>query len=75
VVQGHFNYHAIPGNAAALIAFRTQVARAWLRTLRRRSQRHRMPWTRFNRLISLWLPRARILHDYPNVRFFAMHPR
>jgi len=75
VVQGHFNYHAVPGNAKALIAFRTQVARAWLRALRRRSQRHRMPWVRLNRLVSLWLPRPRILHDYPNVRFFAMHPR
>jgi group II intron reverse transcriptase/maturase len=75
VVQGYFNYHAIPGNAAALGAFRTQVAHAWLRALRRRSQRHRMPWKRFNRLVTLWLPRPKILHAYPNVRFFAIHPR
>jgi hypothetical protein len=75
VVQGYFNYHAIPGNAAALHAFRTQVARAWLRALRRRSQRHHMPWERFNRLVTRWLPKPKILHPYPNVRFFAIHPR
>jgi group II intron reverse transcriptase/maturase len=75
VVQGYFNYHAIPGNAAALDAFRTQVARAWLRALRRRSQRHRMPWDRFTRLVTRWLPKPTILHPYPNVRFFASHPR
>jgi group II intron reverse transcriptase/maturase len=75
VVQGYYNYHAIPGNAAVLAAFRTQVARAWLRALRRRSQRHRMPWRRFSRLVSHWLPNPRILHEYPNVRFFARHPR
>ena len=74
-MQGYFNYHAIPGNAEALGAFRTQVAHAWLRALRRRSQRHRMPWKRFNRLVTLWLPRPKILHEYPNVRFFATHPR
>jgi group II intron reverse transcriptase/maturase len=75
VVQGYFNYHAIPGNVAALNAFRWQVARAWLRALRRRSQRHRMPWKRFYGLVSRWLPKPRILHEYPNARFFAMHPR
>jgi hypothetical protein len=75
VVQGYFNYHAIPGNVKALIAFRTQVRRAWLHSLRRRSQRPRMPWARFNRLATRWIPRAKILHQYPNVRFFAIHPR
>jgi len=53
---------------------RTQVACAWLRALRRRSQRHRMPWERFNRLVARWLPTPRMLHEYVNVRFFAMHP-
>ena len=75
VVQGYFNYHAIPGNAAVLDAFRRQVAHAWFRALRRRSQRHRMPWKRFSRLVSHWLPEARSLHEYPDLCFFAMHPR
>jgi group II intron reverse transcriptase/maturase len=75
VVQGYFNYHAIPGTVAALDAFRTQVVRAWLHALRRRSQRHRMIWQRFDRLVNRWVPRLRILHPHPNVRFYAKHPR
>ncbi len=75
VVQGYSNYHAIPGNYRALAAFRTQVVRAWLHALRRRSQRHRMNWQRFGRLADRWIPAPRILHPYPNVRFYAKHPR
>jgi hypothetical protein len=47
VVQGYFNYHAVPGNMAALEAFRTEAVRGWLRALRRHSQRHRLRWDRF----------------------------
>jgi RNA-directed DNA polymerase len=75
VVQGYFNYHAVPGNTAALEAFRTQTVRSWLRTLRRRSQRHRMTWKRFRRHVDRWIPLPKILHPYPNERFFAKHPR
>ena len=31
VVQGYFNYHAVPGNFDALQTFRREVARSWLR--------------------------------------------
>lgn len=75
VVQGYFNYHAIPGNFAALQAFRREVVRAWLETLRRRSQRHRLPWERFRSILDRYLPRPRILHPEPGVRFDAKHPR
>jgi len=75
VVQGHFNYFAVPGNGTRLGAFRTEVIRAWMHALRRRSQRHRMPWSRFARYVRWWMPRPRILHPYPSVRFDARHPR
>jgi len=75
VVRGYYNYHAIPGNAAALETFRREVVRAWLHALRRRSQRSRMTWERFGRLVDLWIPQPQILHPHPNVRFFAKHPR
>lgn len=75
VVRGYFNYHAVPGNSEALKAFRTQVIRHWRKALKRRSQRHRLPWRRFGPLANRWLPKARILHPSPNVRFFAKHPR
>jgi hypothetical protein len=36
VVQGYFNYHAVPGNVYRLGTFRKEVARAWLHVLRQR---------------------------------------
>jgi RNA-directed DNA polymerase len=69
VVRGHLAYYAVPGNSRAIGAFHRQVGRLWLDALRRRSQRHRLPWPRMKRLIAHWLPPARILHPYPEVRF------
>src|SRR5437762_7853132 len=46
VVQGYFNYHAVPGNLESLAAFRNRTLGLWWRTLRRRSQKHRLSWTR-----------------------------
>jgi len=75
VVQGFFNYSAVPGNLRALKAFRTLVCRAWLRALRRRSQKGaKLTWGRMKRLIATWVPSAKILHPYPNQRL-ALHPR
>jgi RNA-directed DNA polymerase len=71
VVRGHLAYYAVPGNSRAVSAFRTQLSRLWLRALRRRSQRYRLNWARLNRLIRRWLPPARIVHPYPEVRFDA----
>jgi len=75
VVQGYFNYHAIPGNFVTLQTFRREVARMWLRALRRRSQRDRYPWKRFRLTVERYLPSPRILHPLPGVRFDAKHPR
>ena len=69
VVRGHLAYYAVPGNIRAANAFRNEVSRHWFRALRRRSQRHRLNWERMNRLIARWLPSARIVHPYPEVRF------
>lgn len=69
VVQGYFNYHAVPGNQPALQTFRTQVIRAWFSALRRRSQKGRsLTWDSMQRLIKSWLPGVRVLHPYPNQR-------
>lgn len=75
VVQGYFNYHAIPGNMAALEAFRKESVRYWLHALRRRSQRHRLPWERFGKLADLWIPSPKILHPRPNMRFHGRHQK
>ena len=69
VVQGFFNYHAVPGNLRALKAFRTLINHAWLRALRRRSQKgQKFNWSRMKRLIATWIPTAKVLHLYPNQR-------
>jgi RNA-directed DNA polymerase len=75
VVQGYFNYHAVPGNLVRLGVFRKRVTRFWRRTLRRRGQRRRLNWARLHRLAERWLPRPRVLHPYPEQRFVATHPR
>lgn len=75
VVQGFMNYHAVPGNFASIRAFRTQVARLWLRALRRRGQRDNLLWSRFRHVVDRWLPKGRILHLYPADRFHAIHSK
>jgi RNA-directed DNA polymerase len=75
VVRGYFNYHAVPGNLSRLETFRQQIARHWRFALRRRSQRSRWTWERFETLMRQYLPRPKVLHPYPLVRFYAKHPR
>jgi RNA-directed DNA polymerase len=72
VLRGHYNYYAVPDNIEALSAFRYLLIRHWLRSLRRRSQKHRMDWARMDRLADQWLPLPRILHPWPEQRFAAI---
>jgi hypothetical protein len=73
VVRGYFQYHAIPGNWARLKAYRNDVLRMWLQTLRRRSQRSRWTWDRFRERLGSLIPPVQILQPYPNVRFDARY--
>jgi hypothetical protein len=75
VVAGYFAYHAVPTNTRSISAFRYHVIQMWLRSLRRRSQRHNMLWDRMNRIIDAWIPQAAISHPWPNQRFDVKHPR
>lgn len=73
VMRGYFRYYAVPGNIKVLKELYTQLGRLWLHAIRRRSQKAKTRWTweRFYRLQNRWLPRPRIAHPYPNVRFDA----
>jgi RNA-directed DNA polymerase len=71
VLQGHYNYYAVPDNSAALHAFREQVNWQWRQTLRRRSQKAGASWDRTHHLAARWLPQPRILHPWPGQRFDA----
>ena len=75
VVRGYFNYHAVPTNSRALVAFRTEIVKSWQRVLTRRSARANLNWDGMNRLIDEWLPKPRILHPWPDQRFAVTHPR
>lgn len=63
-MQGHYNYYGITGNSMALSRFRDAVVMLWRKWLGRRSQRARMLWEAFNRLLKRFpLPPARAVHS------------
>ena len=75
IVAGYFAYHAVPTNSTALSAFRYHVAVLWHRQLCRRSQRAYVAWERMAKLADEFLPKPRVLHPWPSVRFAVTHPR
>src|SRR3954454_22715316 len=75
IVQGYFNYHAVPGNTDSLSAFRYRVIRHWRTMLIHRGQKHHLTWARMQKLADRWIPKPRVLHPYPRVRFDAIYPR
>lgn len=73
VVQGYLNYHAVPGNLYRLRSMCSEIERAWRHSLMRRSQRPKMPWSRFQRIAKRFMPTTRNIHPYPDTRFYASH--
>ena len=73
VVRGYFQYHAVPRNEERMKAFRYEVLRMWWWQLRRRSQRTRWTWTRFQERLGCLLPEVEVLHPYPTARFAWKH--
>jgi group II intron reverse transcriptase/maturase len=67
VLRGHFQYYGVPNNAPRMQAFVKRVGWQWMRTLKRRSQKHRLTRLAQGRL--LWrLPSPRICHPWPHQR-------
>ena len=64
-----------PGQQPRPSPVQTGDQRLWLRTLRRRSQRHRLTWQRMARLSARWLPNPRILHPWPRRPLPRQNPR
>lgn len=67
VLAGHYRYYGVPNNAPRMQAFARRVGRIWMRTLRRRSQKHRLTRERQRRLFGL-LPPPHICHPWPHQR-------
>lgn len=51
-VHGHMNYFGVNGNGPSLSQFLHKVVRAWYKWLRRRSQKSRLTWERFEQMLS-----------------------
>ncbi len=75
VAQGYHQYHAVPGNWEALSTFNREIARMWLKAIRKRGQKKRMNWKTFTPIARRWIPTLKLHHPYPNQRFDANHPR
>ena len=56
-----FNYFGVKGNIRSLARVVYATVRVWFKWLRRRSQRTRITWERFNQLLGRFpLPRPRV---------------
>lgn len=63
-LRGHYGYFGITGNGRLLEGFRRGVLRYWQKWLSRRSQRARMSFERFKRLLERYpLPQPAIVHS------------
>jgi hypothetical protein len=71
VLNGHFRYFGVPGNSRKLESFRYHLSQLWYKVLRRRSQRSKLNWERMNRLIDRWLPKAHVMHPYPDFQLYV----
>jgi hypothetical protein len=69
VYRGYAQYHAVPGNGQRMRTFWKDMMRSWLRELRRRSQRTRWTWERFQEKFASQIPIIGVLHPYPEDRF------
>ena len=73
VVRGYFQYHAIPRNEERMKAFRHEVLHMWWWQLRRRSQKTRWSWAKFQEKLGNLLPEVETLRPYPEERFAWRH--
>lgn len=64
-LEGHYQYFGVTGNIDALKRLAWETGRAWRKYLDRRSQKAKMTWERFNRLLKRYpLPRPHLPHSY-----------
>ena len=71
VLRGHYAYFAVPTNLPAVRALRHHIKMHWFLSLRRRSQSHRLTWSRMNVIAAKHLPLPRVLHQWPEQRFLV----
>ena len=63
VLRGHYGYYGVIFNYRSLHAFYEGVKCSWFKALRRRSQKSRMNWQRFDQLLAVYpLPKP-VIHQ------------
>jgi group II intron reverse transcriptase/maturase len=63
-LRGHYHYYGITGNGSAIPRFFRTVVHVWRKWLSRRSQRARLNWEKFNRLLKRYpLPPPVVVHS------------
>ncbi len=63
-LRGHYQYYGIRGNSEALAKVREAARTGWRYWLNRRSEKRRMPWGRYEKLLKLYsLPYPRIYNN------------
>ena len=61
VLRGHYGYYGLIFNHRSLNQFYELVKRMWFKALKRRSQKSKMNWTKFDRLQTVFpLPKPTI---------------
>lgn len=75
VMQGHMNYFAVPKNTLRIQCFHREIQKYWFKALKRRSQRFTLTWKNFGVSANKILPKVKVLHPYPNERFFVKYPK
>lgn len=72
MMNGHYAYYGITGNAKGLSRFYVAVTEGWRKWLNRRSSGRHMPWKRYHELLTRYpLPRPRIVQS---IYRFAANP-
>ena len=71
MLQAHLNYYAVSGNHPSMWWFCNQVRWLWRKSLRRRSQKARLSWERFIRIVDRFFSPIKVLHPPPCHRFDA----
>lgn len=62
-LTGHYNYYGVNGNTRELRKFEAYVRTCTLKMLRRRSQRHKMSWSKFQDLWDYYVTKPKIKVD------------
>ena len=63
-MRGHINYFGVSGNGDAVTTFTFIVVDTWRKWLRRRSQKTKLTWENFGKMLDIYrLPRPKIVVD------------